>query len=69
MHDWFFPKKYFKSNGFTVEGFTFSFPKVKKAISDLSNVTKNFLEIENGIEKASNNFNSELFFPIKKYRR
>ena len=63
--DWNFPKKYFKSVGYTVDGFKFLFPKVKTAISDILNPTKNLLNIENGLEQASNSFNSELFFPTK----
>ena len=63
--DWHFPKKYFKSVGYTVDGFKFSFPKVKAAISDILNPTKNLLNIENGLEEASNSFNSEHFFPTK----
>ena len=38
--DWHFPKKYFKSVGYTVDGFKFLFPKVKTAISDILNPTK-----------------------------
>ena len=64
--DWHFPKKYFKSVGYTVDGFKFSFPKVKSAISDILNPTKNLLNIENGLEEASNSFNSELFYLLKK---
>ena len=63
--DWHFPKKYFKSFGYTGL-FKFSFPKVKTAISDILNPTKNLLNIENGLEQASNSFNSELFFLLKK---
>ena len=63
--DWNFPKKYFKSVGYTVDGFKFSFPKVKAAISDILNPTKNLLNIENGLEEASNSFNSEHFFPTE----
>ena len=63
--DWHFPKKYFKSVGYTVDGFKFLFPKVKTAISDILNSTKNLLNIENGLEEASNSFNSELFFSTK----
>ena len=63
--DWHFPKKYFKSVGYTVDRFKFSFPKAKTSISDILNPTKNLLNIENGLEEASNSFNSELFFPTK----
>ena len=45
--------------------FKFSFPKVKTAISDKINPTKNLLNIENGPEEASNSFNSEFCFPTK----
>ena len=48
-----------------MDGFKFSFPKVKAAISDILNPTKNLLNIENGLEEASNSFNSEHFFPTK----
>ena len=41
-----FPKRYFKSVGYTMDGFKFSFPKVKTAISDTLNPTKNLLNIE-----------------------
>ena len=64
--DWHFPKKYFKSVGYTVDGFKFSFPKAKTAISDILNPTKNLLNIENGLEEASNSFSSELFSLLKK---
>ena len=60
-----FSKKYFKSVGYTVDGFKFSFPKAKTAISDILNPTKNLLNIENGLEEASNSFSSELSFPTK----
>ena len=64
--DWHFPKKYFKSVGYTVDGFKFSFPKAKTSISDiLINPTKNLLNIENGLDEALNSFSSELFFPPK----
>ena len=46
-----------------MDGFKFSFPKAKTAISDILNPTKNLLNIENGLEEASNSFSSELFFP------
>ena len=61
--DWHFPKKYFKSVNYTVDGFKSSFPKAKTAISDILNPTKILLNIENGLEEASNSFSSELFFP------
>ena len=48
-----------------MDGFKFLFPKVKTAISDILNSTKNLLNIENGLEEASNSFNSELFFSIE----
>ena len=64
--DWNFPKKYFKSVGYTVDGFKFSFTKIKTAISDILNPTKNLLNIEDGLEKTSNSFNSEVFSPTKK---
>ena len=63
--DWHFPKKFFKSVKYTVNGFKFSFPKAKTSISDILNPTKNLLNIENGLEEASNSFSSELFFPTK----
>ena len=63
--DWHFPKNFFKSVGYTVDGFKFSFPKVKTAIKDILNPTKNLLNIENGLEDSSNSFSSELFFPSK----
>ena len=63
---WHFPKKYFKSVGYTVDRFKFLFRKVKTAISDILNPTKNLLNIENGLEEASNSFNSELFYLLKK---
>ena len=63
--DWHFPKKFFKSVKYTVNGFKFSFPKAKTSISDILNPTKNLLNIENGQEEASNSFSSELFFPTK----
>ena len=49
-----------------MDGFKFLFPKVKTAISDILNPTKNLLNIENGLEEASNSFNSELFYLLKK---
>ena len=64
--DWNFPKKYFKSVGYTVDGIKFSFTKIKTAISDILNPTKNLLNIEDGLGKASNSFNSKVFFPTKK---
>ena len=42
------------------------FPKVKTAISDILNPTKNLLNIENGLDEASNSFNSELFSLLNK---
>ena len=65
IQDWHFPKKYFKSVGYTVDRFKFSFQKAKTSISDILNPTKNLLNIENGLEEASNSFSSELFFPTK----
>ena len=64
--DWNFPKKYFKLVGYTVDGFKFSFPKVKPATSDILNRMKNLLNIEDGLEEVSNSFNTELFCPTKK---
>ena len=61
-----FPKKCFKSVGYTVDGFKFSFPRVKPAISDILNPMKNLLNIEDGLEEVSNSFNTKLFFPTKK---
>ena len=61
----FSKKKYFKSVGYTVDGFKFLFPKAKTSISDILNLKKNLLNIENGLEEASNSFSSELFFPTK----
>ena len=49
-----FSKKKFKSVGYTVDWFKFLFPKAKTAISDILNPTKNLLNIENGLEEASN---------------
>ena len=48
-----------------MDGFKFSFPKAKTSISDILNPTKNLLNIENGLEEASNSFSSELFFPTE----
>ena len=64
--DWHFPKKYFKSVGYTVDGFKSSFPKAKTAISEILKSTKNLLNIENGLEEVSNSFSSELFCLLKK---
>ena len=52
--DWHFQKKNFKSVGYTVDWFKFLFPKAKTAISGILNPTKNLLNIENGLEEASN---------------
>ena len=61
-----FPKKNISSQLFyTVDGFKFSFQKIKTAISDILNPTKHLLIIENGLEEASNSFDSELFFSTK----
>ena len=65
IQDWHFPKKYFKSVGYTVDRFKFSFPKAKASISDILNPTKNLFNIENGLEEASNSFISEIFSPNK----
>ena len=62
----FSKKKYFKSVGYTVDGFKFLFPKAKPSISDILNPKKNLLNIENGLEEASNSFSSELFSLLKK---
>ena len=48
-----------------MDGFKFLLPKAKTAISDILNPTKNLLNIENGLEEASNSFSSELFCPTK----
>ena len=49
-----------------MDGFKFSFPKIKSAISDILNPTKNLLNIENELEEASNSLNSEPFPHTKK---
>ena len=49
-----------------MDGFKFSFPKIKSAISDILNPTKNLLNIENELEEASNSLNSEPFSHTKK---
>ena len=56
--DWHFPEKHFKSVGYIVDGFKFSLPKAKTSISNILNPTKNLLNIENGLEEASNSFSS-----------
>ena len=64
--DWPFPEEDYKSIGYTVHGFKFAFLKVKTSISNIINTKNNLINIENGLEKAINAFNSELFFPSKK---
>ena len=49
-----------------MDGFKFSFPRVKPAISDILNPMKNLLNTEDRLEELSNSFNTELFFPTKK---
>ena len=65
----FFRKKYYKSTGYTVHGFTFAFPKVKTSISDIINPKNNLINVENGLEEAVNGLSADFFSLKKEYWR
>ena len=61
-----FAKKYYSSIGFTVHGFSFEFKNAPRSISSILNPQDGLINVENGLEEATNDLTEELFFSSKK---
>ena len=67
--DWPFPDKYYKSIGFTVNGFDFCFKNLPVALTNILDLSPNLINTETNTEQIDNTLTLELFTNKKKYRR
>ena len=64
--DWPFPEKYYSSIEFTIHRFLFEFKNAPRSISSILNRQDGLINVENGLEEATNNLTEELFFSSTK---
>ena len=56
----------YSSIGFIVHGFSFEFKNAPRSISNVLNPQVDLINVENGLEEATNDLTEELFFSSKK---